>query len=538
MNTYLLIFTVALLSSLLLTPVVRRAAHRCGWLDVPRDDRRLHQTPIPRLGGVAIFASVAAGLGVLPFFHNLLTESLGGYSRQFVAVAFSSTLVFLFGLFDDLHGASARWKFAAQAAGATTLYYLGSHIEAATIPFLGSVPLPPVVSFALTLLWVVGISNAFNLIDGLDGLATGASLFAALVLLGVAFFVGHTLTIVIALALCGALIGFLRYNFNPASIFLGDSGALFIGFLLAALSLISSQKASTAVAVAIPLMAFGLPVIDTGFAIVRRLISGRPLFEGDREHIHHKLLERGWSQRRVAFVLYGVCAAFGLVALLFVSDGGGGRTTGLLLLVTGAAIVLVAGRLRYHEVDEVRASVKRHVTDRRERGINNIAIRRASHAMAKANTLGDLLAALEQVLALGEFACAVVQLGRGGDAEASERALARSWAKKSLRGAEVRGGLVHWEWQRDEQGAAHDLNASQLLWTLRLPLSTDASGWGYVNFYREFTDEQLMLDVNYLSGFFRQEMARAAERVFTEMAEPLTASGERYMRAFGSRGNS
>jgi UDP-GlcNAc:undecaprenyl-phosphate GlcNAc-1-phosphate transferase len=535
MNTYLIIFSVALLSSLFLTPVIRRAAHRFGWLDVPEDDRRLHKTPIPRLGGIAVFASVAAGLGVLSFFHNLLTESLVGYSQQFVAVALSSALVFLFGLFDDLHGASAKWKFAAQAAGGTALYFLGGHIEAATIPFMGSVHLPSVVSFAVTLFWVIGISNAFNLIDGLDGLAAGASLFAALVLLGVAFMLGHVLTIVIALALCGALIGFLRYNINPASIFLGDSGALFIGFLLAALSLISSQKASTAVAVAIPLMAFGLPVIDTGFAIVRRLISGKPLFEGDREHIHHKLLERGWSQRRVAFVLYGVCALFGLIALLFVSDGGAGRTTGLLLLVSGAAIVLVAGRLRYHEVDEVRASVKRNVTDRRARSVNNIAVRRASHAMARASTLGDVFAALEQVLALGEFAYATAQLGRGGDEGASQRALARSRRSRNLRGAEVRGGIVHWEWARDE-GASHDLIASQLFWTLRLPLSTDAGGWGYVNFYREFSDEQLMLDVNYLSGFFRLEMARATERVFSAAAEPLTASGERYMSAFGAKG--
>src|SRR5215204_2174863 len=370
MNSYLILFVVALSSSLVLTPVIRRLAQRRGWFDVPNDDRRVHDHPIPRIGGVAIFISVVLALSTLPLIDGTLTETFKAWVDQLVAVLASSTLVFVFGVVDDFVGLRPRWKFAAQVVAGAMLYFLGGHIDAVNIPFFGPADLPPVVSFSLTLVWVVGISNAFNLIDGLDGLASGASLFAAIVMMVVSFFMGHTPAIVITLALAGALIGFLRYNINPASIFLGDSGALFIGFLLAALSLLSSQKASTAVAVAIPLMAFGLPVIDTGFTLARRFVSGKPLFEGDREHIHHKLLERGWSQRRVDFVLYSVCAVFGMMALLFVSDGGAGKVTGLLLLVTGTAVVLVAGRLRYHEVDEVRASVKRNVIDRRARAAN------------------------------------------------------------------------------------------------------------------------------------------------------------------------
>src|SRR4030095_8924027 len=156
---------------------------------------------------------------------------------------------------------------------------------------------------------------------------------------------------VVALALSGALAAFLRYNFNPASIFLGDSGALFVGFTLASLSVQGSQKASTAVAVAIPLFACGLAVVDTGVTIARRLLNGKPVFEGDREHIHHMLLARGWSQRQVALTLYGVCAAFGLLALLFVSNVK--STSGLILFVVSVAIVLAVGHLRYHEVDEI-----------------------------------------------------------------------------------------------------------------------------------------------------------------------------------------
>jgi UDP-GlcNAc:undecaprenyl-phosphate GlcNAc-1-phosphate transferase len=515
MNTYLTIFIASLVSSLVLTPVVRRLAQRRGWLDVPGgDDRKVHVLPIPRLGGVAVFASFALALAALPLVDNLVTHTFVEHWRAAVAVLSSSTLVFLFGVFDDLKGSGAKRKFLAQALAGVLLYSMGGRIHALTVPFVGSFDLPPILNFLFTIVWVVGVSNAFNLIDGLDGLAAGASLFAALVMLGVALINGNPIVAVMTLALAGALIGFLRYNFNPASIFLGDSGSLFIGFLLAALSVTGSQKASTAVAVAIPLMAFALPVIDTGFAIARRFVGGKPLFEGDREHIHHKLLERGWSQRRVAFVLYGACALFGMLALLFASEGGGGKLTGLLLLVTGAAVVLIAGRLRYHEVDEMRAGLRRNIGERRIRAANHIRVRRASRALSHANTLGDMLAAVRQMLELGEFAYATVQLGRGGDPKSSERVLARESSKGRLVGAEVRGGLICWEWERgDVEG--HEILGSYLFWTLRMPLSTDTAGWGYINLYREFGGDGLLLDVNYLSNLFQKELALATERIFT-----------------------
>jgi UDP-GlcNAc:undecaprenyl-phosphate/decaprenyl-phosphate GlcNAc-1-phosphate transferase len=513
MNTYLTLFLISLSASLFLTPVIRRLAQRLGWLDVP-DRRRTHAAPIPRLGGVAVFVSVMLALGALPLVDNLVTRTLVEQWPRLVAVLASSTIVFMFGVFDDLAGASAKWKFIAQGVAAVILYLLGGHIGAITIPFAGSFHIPPVLDFAFTILWVVGISNAFNLIDGLDGLATGASLFAALVILGVSLINAQPIVTVVSITLAGALIGFLRYNFNPASIFLGDSGALFIGFLLAALSVTGVQKASTAVAVAIPLMTFALPVIDTGFAVARRFISGKPLFEGDREHIHHKLLELGWSQRRVAFALYGACALFGMLALLFTSDGGSGKLTGLVLLITGAAVVLIVGRLRYHEVDEVRASVKRNVFDRRARAANNLVVRRASRALVEATTLGKLFDAVEQVLALDEFAYASVRLGHSGDVEAGARAFGHEERELAARGAYLADGLVHWRWVRADVDPLQ-VQDSPLYWTLRLPLATESAGWGFITFYREFDSESLLLDVNHLSSFFQREMARAVERVLT-----------------------
>ncbi len=344
MNTYLLLFVVSTCASLLLTPVVSRISRRFGWLDKPRDGRRVHRNPVPRLGGVAIFAAILLALAALPFINNLVTQSLRTNSAKLLSVLAPAAIVFLIGVYDDFRGTNAPIKFTAQGLAGLLFCALGGRIEALSIPLVGSIELHPVLGYALTLLWTVGISNAFNLIDGIDGLATGAALFAALVLLVVSLMLGNPLITVVAIALCGSLIGFLPYNFNPASIFLGDSGSLFIGFMLAALAVQGTQKASTAVAVAIPLIAFGLPVVDTGVSIIRRFIGRRALFQGDREHIHHMLLARGWSQRRVALVLYGACALFGLSALLLVNDAGM-RTTGLVLCIVGVAILLVVGRL-------------------------------------------------------------------------------------------------------------------------------------------------------------------------------------------------
>ena len=523
MNTYLTLFVVSLGASLFLTPVVRRLAERRGWLDVPSDGRRVHVKPVPRLGGVAVFLSVSAALMVLPLVDNLVTDALTEDRAKILAVLVSSTLVFAFGVYDDLAGASAKWKFLAQGLAGVVLYLMGGRIEALTIPFVGSFDLPPVLGLACTLVWVVGISNAFNLIDGLDGLATGAALFAAIVMLAVSLMLGHVLVTVVSLALVGALIGFLRYNFNPASIFLGDSGSLFVGFLLAALSVTSAQKASTAVAVAIPLMAFALPVIDTGFSIIRRFIGGKPLFDGDREHVHHVLLERGWSQRRVALTLYGTCAIFAMLALLFTSDGGEGRLTGLLLLVTGAAVVLVAGRLRYHEAEEMKAGFRRNFVERRARAANPVRVRRAARTMARANTLGELFGAVRELLELGEFAYAHLQLGRGGDLEGTERAFERDGGSQAMNGAELRNGLIHWEWERSNAPSG-DVSSSHFFWNLRIPVSTDRAGWGFITLYREADGEGLLMDVNYLSNLFRRELSLAAERVFTEGAEGHGAS--------------
>lgn len=513
MNTYLLIFVVATCGSLALTPLVQRVCERYGWMDKPRDDRRVHERPVPRLGGVAIFSAMLLALAILPFIHNHLTRSLSSSQQQLLTVVVPATLALLLGVYDDFRGTNARFKFLTQALVGLLFYALGGRIEVLSIPLVGTVALPPILGCALTVLWVIAITNAFNLIDGVDGLATGTALFASLVMLGVSVILGHPVVTVMGVALCGALIGFLPYNFNPASIFLGDSGSLFIGFTLSALSVQGAQKASTAVAVVIPLIAFGLPVLDTGFSMVRRFISGRPLFDGDREHIHHKLLERGWSQRRVALVLYSVCALFGLLALCFVNDTSM-RMAGLLLLVIGVAVVFIVGSLRYHEVDEMRAGMKRNFGERRLRVANNICVRRASRILSQATTLSEIFGAMQELLEAGEFVYANAQLGSQGEAARNERILGSEEQTPQMSRAEMRGGLINWSWERGDI-SAEEIIGSGHFWTLRLPLTTEQAEWGYLNLYRGLGGDALLLDINYLCDLFQRELAQAAERVLS-----------------------
>ena len=528
MNTYLSIFVIALFCALLATPVIRRIAQRRGWVDVPADKRRVHARPIPRLGGLAIYLSVILTLAPLSLLDNLLTESLRTSRSRIIGVLVSATLVFLFGLYDDFRGSHAELKFAALSVAATVLYFWGVSITAVSIPFAGAIQLPPLLGYALTVFWIVGISNAYNLIDGMDGLAAGAGLFATLVMLVVSFIQGNSAVTVLTLAMAGGLIGFLRYNFNPASIFLGDCGALFIGFALAALSILGAQKATTAVAVAIPMMAFGLPIIDTIFTIARRFISRKPLFQGDREHIHHMLLGRGWSQRHVAFALYGLCALFSVLALLTAGGGGEARVTGVTLIVMAAAVVFVAGRLRYPELDEIRAGIKRTVGDRRLRIANHVRVRRASQMLREAKTVGSIFRAAHELLQSAEFVYATVEL-RSGSSVADENAIKRD---KKNEGAEIRDGMIWWEWERgDVEG--YEVVDSHLFWNIRLPLSTNVRDWGAITFYREFGGDELLLDINYLTNLVQRELALAAERVL--MAELTSAShwvpGERKMQA-------
>ena len=490
-------------------------------LDIPLDGRRIHQTAVPRLGGVALYVSCLIALSLLPFVDNLLTQTLSALKPEFLTLLIPATLVLLLGGYDDLRGTNATVKFICLGLIATLFYAMGGRIDALSIPLVGPVQLSPLVSFIITVVWLVGITNAFNLIDGMDGLASGAALFSSLVILGVSISQERTLMIVVALVLCGALAGFLRYNFNPASIFLGDSGALFTGFLLAALSVLGTQKATTAVAIVVPILAFGFPMVDTVMTMSRRVLSRKPMFQGDNEHIHHMLLARGWSQRRVALVLYGVCALFGLAALIFPATGS--KLTGFMLFVISVAVFIAVGHLRYHEVDELRAGVKRTVAERRLRMANNIRVRRAALALSKASDLHEMFEATRHLLDFGEFSFANAQVGQLGRAEINERAYQVSLQRHPKQLLEFRSGRVFWSWSGngdETDGAPRSCTG----WSFRLPLVKDGIEWGWLNLYRGFDSEALLVDTNYLSDLFRREFTDAAARIITVHEKSVVAS--------------
>jgi UDP-GlcNAc:undecaprenyl-phosphate GlcNAc-1-phosphate transferase len=318
----------------MVTPLTIQLGRRMGAVDLP-GGRKIHRQPIPRIGGLAVFAGFFAGLAFAAVATGSFPSTLSKVSVYWQGMALAATGILLVGLVDDIRGLSFYWKFAAQTTAAVFVWLCGFRIEILTHPLGGELELG-ILSLPLTVLWIVGITNAVNLIDGLDGLATGIALITALAV-GVIAFVRAELGVTAAsVALAGSLMGFLRFNFNPARIFLGDSGSMFLGFVLAVTAVRGSQKGPTAVAILVPLLVLGLPLLDTGAAVVRRLYrlghrgahtngalrhvlgNFREVFQADRGHIHHRLLEVGMSQRWAVLLLYGVGSLFALCAFLLV----------------------------------------------------------------------------------------------------------------------------------------------------------------------------------------------------------------------------
>ncbi len=339
---------------------------------------------------VGLLASVAAG--------NWAGDHHFG-SKVVVLLALSAAMMAL-GIADDVRALSVRNKFIAQAVIAIAAWFLGFRIEAGWGYHTDGLTLG-MLSLPITMLCIIGITNAFNLLDGIDGLAAGAALFATGTLLVASVVVGEWRTAAVLAALAGATAGFLRYNFNPASIFLGDSGSLLLGFLLALLSIESSQKSTTAFAVAVPLVSLGLPVLDTTVVIIRRFLSRKPLFEGDRRHIHHTLVERGFSPRGAVIILYGVCGMLGLISLTFLNPSG--NTIGMALAVLGVAVGVGLQQLKIPELRQLNWQVTRGLRHQRYLVAGNISVVQMIDRLRTVNRFDELTAALSLGLAETTF---------------------------------------------------------------------------------------------------------------------------------------
>jgi UDP-GlcNAc:undecaprenyl-phosphate GlcNAc-1-phosphate transferase len=443
----------------------------------------LHKAALPRLGGTVILAVVVLVVCASIAVSRLVFHDSSFPIRAFLALLGPALLVFAVGLWDDFRPLSPYLKFGVEALAAVWLFLDGFRVQQFQLLF-GVHPLKTAVDLMLTVFWVLLITNAFNLLDGLDGLAAGSALFSSMVVFAVSLSVGGKLTSLLTIALAGAIVGFLRYNFNPATIFLGDCGSLTIGFLLSAVSLRGSQKASTAVAVAIPVVSFGLPILDTVLAVIRRFLNRKSLFSADSEHIHHKLLRRGLSQRQAVVLLYAVSAGFALLSLLLLSAQG--SAISIVLAVIGFGIFFGLPHLGYHEVDELWRVASRTM-QQKSIILNNLAIRRATEELLSAQSLAEVCFTLENAFSRNEFDAFDFTFVPEAPGEAAP--VSHAWCKEGYRPR--RAG-----------------------WSMRLDLvSARGRKLGAFSVYRSFRVGSLRTDINCLIADFAPALCAALQRV-------------------------
>ena len=294
---------ICFIASILLTPLVKKMAIKIGATDQP-NNRKVHQTTMPRLGGLAIFVSYLIG------FLILMPESPYKYP-----ILIGSFVIILTGFIDDMFEIAARWKLLGQIIAALIVILNGVDIDFINLPFGGQIEFG-VLTIPLTIIWIVGITNAINLIDGLDGLAAGVSSIALITISGMAIIMGNGFVVAMGFILIGSTLGFLIYNFHPAKIFMGDTGALFLGYMIGVLSLLGFKNVAV-ISFIVPIIILGVPISDTFFAIIRRLVHKKPLGAPDKSHLHHCLLNLGYGHKTTVLIIYGISALFGVVAVVF-----------------------------------------------------------------------------------------------------------------------------------------------------------------------------------------------------------------------------
>lgn len=324
----------ALLISFIATPVVKSLAEKVGAVDVPKDGRRMHDHPIPRMGGLAIFLGfLLSTLVFVPLTTPLRGMLLGG------------VIIVVLGIIDDIHALPAMPKFIVQIIAALIAVLHGNVIEVLSNPNVFSADPYWVLgpwAIPISVIWIVAITNAVNLIDGLDGLAVGVATISSLTMLVIAMLVSDNMVALMMAALAGSCIGFLPYNHNPAKIFMGDTGSTFLGFVLATVSIQGLFKFYTIISFAVPFLMLGLPLFDTCFAILRRVSKGQNPMSPDRSHVHHRLIDMGFNQKQAVAILYVISAILGLSAVVLTTSG---ALKAMVLLCALCLAGLIAARI-------------------------------------------------------------------------------------------------------------------------------------------------------------------------------------------------
>ena len=475
MKVLLILGISSFLFALILTPLCRNLFRRWGLMDHPDHKRKLHPRPVPNMGGIPIVIAYLASFGILVFYKPEVswgTINLPLTLRLVPALA----LVFFAGVLDDRFRLQPVQKILAQILAGGYAYWAGVRITGVT-----GQPVPDWLSAPVTIAWLIICSNAFNLIDGVDGLATGVGLFATATMLIAALLQHNILLAVATVPLVGALLGFLRYNFNPATIFLGDSGSLFIGFLLGCFGVIWSQKSATILGMTAPLMALSIPLVDLCLSIVRRFLRRQPILRGDREHIHHRLLKRGLSTRRAVLLLYGLCGVAAVLAL-FQSMAANHYATGVILVFCGIAWIGIQN-LGYAEFAQARRLIL--AGGFRESLNSSLVLRAFDESLGEAKTREERWAVLQE--ALRKF------------------------------------GLAEVHWQSDgkmHREALWKVN-SDAGWSLRIPLG----GGDYINFTRIANMDDRSVNVGALVEILRKHLTVPSEQVRGDAVGLATAVG-------------
>ena len=336
-GTIIAAFAIAAVLSYFFTPPVKNFAHKVGAIDVPKDARRRHKKPIPRLGGLAIYGG---------FLCSILI--FGQLDETMLCVLLGAAIIVALGIFDDVLALGAKLKFVVQIVAAAIPVCIGD-LQIGLFTNLNPLSDTPFVHLGIlavpvTIIWIVGITNAVNLIDGLDGLAVGVSSIAAITMLAVALLTGNMPIAITMAALAGACIGFMPYNLNPAKIFMGDTGSTFLGYMLATVSIMGLFKFYAVISFAVPFLILGLPIFDTANAIIRRVAAGRSPMSPDRGHVHHKLIDMGFNQKQAVAILYAISATLGLTAVVLTSSG---EVKAIVLLLAVLAAILVGACIIY-----------------------------------------------------------------------------------------------------------------------------------------------------------------------------------------------
>jgi UDP-GlcNAc:undecaprenyl-phosphate GlcNAc-1-phosphate transferase len=466
MNSFFLLFCffASFLTSLYATPLILRLAKNLNAVDHP-DQRKIHSRLVPRLGGVAIYIGFSLHWLILSLLHYPVYFGTG---NQYL-VLIGATFMLLLGIMDDLRGLNAWQKLPVQIAVALLVGLGGYHIRLLSLPWGGAVDLGR-FGIILSVLWIVGLSNAMNLIDGLDGLAAGISTIGAVTIFAVALILGHSAAALSALLLAGGILGFLRYNFYPAKIFMGDSGSLFLGFTLAVLSLESSEKSTLAIPLLIPIVALGLPIADTLFSVVRRFIKGTSIFSADREHFHHKLILKGFSHPQAVLLLYGISAILGGASVLMTMIGH--RFSFYVLPILGFGFIGGLRFLGYAELSQVTTLLTAKPLVIRAPGCKRLLLEELTAALREKRGPDQIKEALETVGVLLELDRVSLRFFAGNNSSVHR---------------------YHYEWIHPRSGEAPSL------WSVTIPLKKAAEYVGNLTFTKDhsvgchYTPEDLAL---------------------------------------------